>query len=86
MNQQGKVDFSAVRWGSVEGTNLSTLYLSAYESCLERPILGDRAAAAATESDRLALSSLTSGPPTSCNAIRMLLSCTWVTASIAARS
>lgn len=46
---QGKVDFSAVRWGSVEWTNLCTLYLRACESRLERPILGDRAAAEAID-------------------------------------
>ncbi|OBK21981.1 class I SAM-dependent methyltransferase [Mycobacterium asiaticum] len=53
-----KVDFSAVRWGSVEWTNLVTLYLRAYESRVSRvsrvsraqqPILGDRAAAEAVE-------------------------------------
>jgi O-methyltransferase involved in polyketide biosynthesis len=43
----GKVDFSSVRWGSVEWTNLVTLYLRAYESRSRRPILGDHAAAAA---------------------------------------
>jgi O-methyltransferase involved in polyketide biosynthesis len=42
-----KVDFSGVRWGSVEWTNLGTLYLRACESRLPRPILGDRAAAEA---------------------------------------
>ncbi|ORW00330.1 class I SAM-dependent methyltransferase [Mycobacterium kyorinense] len=45
----GKVDFSGVRWGSVEWTNLCTLYLRAYESRLAQPILGDRAAAEAVE-------------------------------------
>jgi O-methyltransferase involved in polyketide biosynthesis len=44
-----KIDFSSVRWGSVEWTNLVTLYLRAYESRSARPILGDRAAAAAVE-------------------------------------
>jgi methyltransferase (TIGR00027 family) len=45
----GKVDFSSVRWGSVEWTNLVTLYLRAYESHSPRPILGDDAAAAAVD-------------------------------------
>ena len=40
-----KVDFSSVRWGSVEWTNLVTLYLRAYESRSRHPILGDHAAA-----------------------------------------
>jgi methyltransferase (TIGR00027 family) len=44
-----KVDFSSVPWGSVEWTNLVTLYLRAYESRSERPILGDKAAAAAVQ-------------------------------------
>ena len=44
-----KVDFSSVPWGSVEWTNLVTLYLRAYESRSERPILGDNAAAEAVE-------------------------------------
>ncbi|ORV19693.1 class I SAM-dependent methyltransferase [Mycobacterium celatum] len=44
-----KVDFSGVRWGSVEWTNLCTLYLRAYESRLAQPILGDRAAADAVD-------------------------------------
>jgi O-methyltransferase involved in polyketide biosynthesis len=48
-DQSDKVDFSGVRWGSVEWTNLCTLYLRAYESRLERPILGDRAAAQAVD-------------------------------------
>jgi methyltransferase (TIGR00027 family) len=42
-----KVDFSSVGWGSVEWTNLVTLYMRAYESQSSRPILGDRAAAEA---------------------------------------
>jgi len=42
--QSNKLNFSSVRWGSVEWTNLCTLYLRAYESRLERPILGDSAA------------------------------------------
>jgi O-methyltransferase involved in polyketide biosynthesis len=44
-----KLDFSGVRWGSLEWTNLCTLYLRAYESRLERPVLGDRAAAEAVD-------------------------------------
>ena len=44
-----KVDFSSVRWGSVEWTNLVTLYLRAYESRSPRPILGDTAAAEAVD-------------------------------------
>jgi methyltransferase (TIGR00027 family) len=44
-----KVDFSSVAWGSVEWTNLVTLYLRAYESHRPRPILGDHAAAAAVD-------------------------------------
>ncbi len=44
-----KVDFSSVRWGSVEWTNLVTLYLRAYESRSAKPILGDRAAADAVD-------------------------------------
>lgn len=47
-----KVDFSSVPWGSVEWTNLVTLYLRAHESRTERPILADRAAAEAV--DRIA--------------------------------
>jgi O-methyltransferase involved in polyketide biosynthesis len=39
---RGKVDFSGVRWGSVEWTNLCMLYLRAYESRLAHPILGDQ--------------------------------------------
>src|ERR1700757_3695415 len=39
-----KVDFSSVRWGSVEWTNLVTLYLRACESRSPHPILGDHAA------------------------------------------
>ena len=45
MTSTDKVDFSDVRWGSVEWTNLCTLYLRAYESHLPAPILGDDAAA-----------------------------------------
>lgn len=48
-SQAGKLDFSGVRWGSVEWTNLCTLYLRAYENRLERPVLGDQAAADAVE-------------------------------------
>jgi O-methyltransferase involved in polyketide biosynthesis len=48
-DQSGKLDFSGVRWGSVEWTNLCTLYLRAYESRLEQPVLGDRAAAEAVD-------------------------------------
>ncbi|MEB3981757.1 class I SAM-dependent methyltransferase [Mycobacterium sp. 663a-19] len=44
-----KVDFNSVRWGSVEWTNLVTLYLRAYESRSQHPILGDRAAAEAVD-------------------------------------
>lgn len=44
-----KVDFSSVQWGSVEWTNLVTLYLRAYESRSPRPILGDHAAAEAVD-------------------------------------
>jgi methyltransferase (TIGR00027 family) len=41
----GKADFTGVRWGSVEWTMLCTLYLRAYESRSEHPILADSAAA-----------------------------------------
>jgi methyltransferase (TIGR00027 family) len=44
-----KVDFSSVQWGSVEWTNLVTLYLRAYESRSQRPILGDHVAAEAVD-------------------------------------
>src|ERR1700742_855192 len=44
-----KVDFSSVRWGSVEWTNLVTLYLRAHESRSRTTILGDHAAAAAVD-------------------------------------
>lgn len=44
-----KVDFSSIGWGSVEWTNLVTLYLRAYESRSCKPILGDRTAAAAVD-------------------------------------
>lgn len=46
---EAKVDFSSVRWGSVEWTNLVTLYLRAHESRSRRPILGDQAAAEAVD-------------------------------------
>jgi O-methyltransferase involved in polyketide biosynthesis len=46
---KNKVDFSSVRWGSVEWTNLCTLYLRAYENRLAQPILGDQAAADAVD-------------------------------------
>ncbi len=49
MTQPDKVDFTAVRWGSVEWTNLCTLYLRAYESRSSAPILGDKAAAEAVD-------------------------------------
>ena len=42
---RGKVDFTGVRWGSVEWTNLCMLYLRACESRLAQPILGDHFAA-----------------------------------------
>jgi methyltransferase (TIGR00027 family) len=47
--QQSKVDFSTVKWNSVEWTNLVTLYLRACESRLPQPILGDHAAAEAVD-------------------------------------
>ncbi|CQD15713.1 tetracenomycin polyketide synthesis O-methyltransferase TcmP [Mycobacterium europaeum] len=49
MTATDEVDFTGVKWGSVEWTNLVTLYLRAYESRSERPILGDRAAAEAVD-------------------------------------
>lgn len=49
MTQTRKVDFSGVRWGSVEWTNLGTLYLRACESRSPNPILGDDAAAEAVD-------------------------------------
>lgn len=49
MTATDKVDFSEVRWGSVEWTNLCTLYLRAYESRSPAPILGDTAAAEAVD-------------------------------------
>jgi len=44
-----KVDFTDVQWGSVEWTNLCTLYLRAYERRSPAPILGDAAAAEAVD-------------------------------------
>lgn len=44
-----KIDFSSVRWGSVEWTNLVTLYLRAYETRSRQTILGDTAAADAVD-------------------------------------
>jgi len=44
-----EVDFSSVSRGSVEWTNLVTLYLREHESRSRRPILGDRAAAEAVD-------------------------------------
>jgi O-methyltransferase involved in polyketide biosynthesis len=44
-----KVDFRSVGWGSVEWTNLVTLYLRAHESQSKRPILGDKVAAQAVD-------------------------------------
>jgi methyltransferase (TIGR00027 family) len=49
MTQAAKVDFTDVRWGSVEWTNLCTLYLRAYESRSPAAILGDTAAAEAVD-------------------------------------
>ncbi|OBB40544.1 methyltransferase [Mycobacterium sp. 852002-51961_SCH5331710] len=43
--RRGKVDFTGVRWGSVEWTLLCMLYLRACESRSGRPILGDQVAA-----------------------------------------
>jgi O-methyltransferase involved in polyketide biosynthesis len=45
----GKVDFTSVQWGSVEWTNLVTLYLRAYESRTRQPVLGDQSAAEAVD-------------------------------------
>lgn len=45
MTATDEIDFTGVPWGSVEWTNLVTLYLRAHESHSKRPILGDRAAA-----------------------------------------
>ncbi|OBG38864.1 methyltransferase [Mycobacterium sp. E3198] len=49
MTMADKVDFSDVAWGSVEWTNLCTLYLRAYESGSQAPILGDTAAVEAVD-------------------------------------
>jgi methyltransferase (TIGR00027 family) len=49
MTQTDKADFSDVQWGSVEWTNLCTLYLRAYENRSPAPILGDIAAAEAVD-------------------------------------
>ncbi len=49
MTKTDKVDFSDVAWGSVEWTNLCTLYLRAYESRSPAPILDDEAAAEAVD-------------------------------------
>lgn len=49
MTATEKVDFSSVAWGSVEWTNLVTLYLRACESRSRQPILGDTAAAEAVD-------------------------------------
>lgn len=49
MTATDKVDFSSVAWGSVEWTNLVTLYLRACESRSKRPILGDCVAADAVD-------------------------------------
>jgi O-methyltransferase involved in polyketide biosynthesis len=49
MTQTDTIDFGDVRWGSVEWTNLGTLYLRAYESRPPAPILGDVAAAEAVD-------------------------------------
>jgi methyltransferase (TIGR00027 family) len=49
MTKTDKVDFTDVQWGSVEWTNLCTLYLRAYESRSPAPILGDEAAVEAVD-------------------------------------
>ncbi len=49
MTMTDKIDFSDVAWGSLEWTNLCTLYLRAYESGSAAPILGDTAAAEAVD-------------------------------------
>lgn len=49
MTRTDKVDFRDVRWGSVEWTNLCTLYLRAYENRSPASILGDAAAAEAVD-------------------------------------
>lgn len=49
MTATDKVDFRDVPWGSVEWTNLCTLYLRAFESRSPEPILGDTAAVEAVD-------------------------------------
>lgn len=49
MTQTSKIDFSPVRWFSVEWTMLGTLYLRACESRRQHTILGDTAAAEAVD-------------------------------------
>ncbi|WP_280401566.1 class I SAM-dependent methyltransferase [Nocardia carnea] len=49
MTRSGKVDFRAVRWRSVEWTNLCTLYLRACDSRSPHSVLGDIAAADAVD-------------------------------------
>ena len=49
MTSTDQVDFTDVRWGSVEWTNLCTVYPRAYESRSPAPILGDTAAAEAVD-------------------------------------
>lgn len=49
MDQANTIDFHTVRWGSVEWTNLCTLYLRACDGRSARPILGDAAAVAAVD-------------------------------------
>lgn len=49
MTSTDKVDFTDVPWGSVEWTNLCTLYLRAYDSRSQAPVLGDTAAAEAVD-------------------------------------
>lgn len=49
MTRADKVDFTEVPWGSVEWTNLCTLYLRAYESRSIATLLGDSAAAEAVK-------------------------------------
>ncbi|GAB3422890.1 class I SAM-dependent methyltransferase [Flindersiella endophytica] len=44
-----KVDFTDIKWGSVQWTMLVTLYLRAYESRNQPSIIGDRAAAEAVD-------------------------------------
>ncbi len=44
-----EVDFGSVRWGSVEWTNIVTLYLRACDSRSAHPVLGDTAAEEAVD-------------------------------------